>query len=115
MRYGERVSCPGFYFDPADPDGSRIYYLVDIFKTPAEAVARLEESGGEKVIDATESAWEEDKKVGRLLVQSGIRNDGDQKTGSCVLSYIDGSMLIRIGSSVSCEAARAFFKGLTAM
>ena len=105
------VSCLGLYVIPDDPDGTRIYHSVWIYDTPAEAVARLEESAGEKVIDETQSVWEENKDVGRLLVKSGFRNDG---IGSCSVSYTDGPMLTQIASSFSCEAAKAFLKDLTA-
>ena len=114
IRNGAITQCAGLYVDPAsDPNGSRIYHFVWIYETPAEAIARMEESAGEKVMDETVSVWEESKNVGRLLIKSGFRRYAEHTIGSCSLAYTDGPMLTEISSSLSCEAARDFLNDLT--
>lgn len=99
---------------------TRIHYDVQIFESPDQATAGLEAFAGERVIDREDISWEdrlnkEGQKVGRLLVKSSVRREGDSILGFCSLSYAKDAMLISIFHGEDCDAAREFLKDLTAV
>ena len=118
IRDGAAIKCAGAYADRSgDADLTRIYYSVDIFDKPDQAVARLEELGRERVMDEDQFVWEERPNItGKLLVRSGFRRTEDGITiGSCTVAFTKESKLFNISSSWDCESAKVFVQGLTAL
>ncbi len=114
----DAIKCAGAYADrTGDADLTRIYYSVDIFDTPDQAVARLEELGSERVIYEDQFVWEErPNNAGKLLVRSGFRRTEDGMTiGSCTVAFTKESRLFNISSSWDCESAKGFLEDLTAI
>ena len=112
------IKCAGAYADPAgDADLTRIYYSVNIFDKPDQAVARLEELSRERVMDEDQFVWEDrPNNAGKLLIRSGFRRTEDGiPIGSCAFSFTKDSKLFEIASSWDCDAPREFVKDLTAI
>lgn len=96
------IKCAGAYADLAgDPDLTRIYYSVDLFDKPDQAVARLDELGRERVMDEDEFTSEQrPNNAGKLLIRSGFRRTEDGMTiGSCTFAFTKESKLFNITSS----------------
>lgn len=115
------LHCWAYYVLPGgDNEMTRIHDYMQIYDSPDEANARLEEYAGEQVSGHQDVIWEdrlnqEGQKVGRLLIKNSVHRDGDAILGFCSVSYTKGVMAITIFHGYECSAAREFLKDLTAI
>jgi hypothetical protein len=93
---------------------------MQIYDSPDDANARLDEYAGEGVSGNHVISWEdrlkkEVQKVGRLLIKNSVHRDGDQILGFCSVSYTDDARFITIFHGYECDTPREFVRDLVAI
>jgi hypothetical protein len=111
------LHCWAYYILPGgDNEATRIHYYMQIYDSPEEAKARLEEVATERTDNSQEISWEDGgEKIGRVLLKNSVRHEHGGMLGYCSASYAKDSMAITIYHGYECDPARQFLKDLAAI